>query len=122
MLGPVVDQGRLIVYSVHDDEQALMERTGLDGALPPVEGDFVSLTTQNTGNNKIDMFLERTLDYRATWDPATGRVEATATVELYNGAPASGLPDIVIGSSDARNLPLGTNLLYVSLYSALPLT
>jgi hypothetical protein len=27
-----------------------------DGALPPVEGDFVSVTTQNTGNSKIDMF------------------------------------------------------------------
>ena len=58
MLGPVVHQGRLIVYSVHDDEQDLMERTGLDGALPPVEGDFLSLTTQNTGNSKIDVFLE----------------------------------------------------------------
>ena len=122
MLGPVVHQGRLIVYSVHDDEQDLMERTGLDGALPPVEGDFLSLTTQNTGNNKIDVFLERALDYQATWDPATGRVEATATVELHNEAPASGLPEIVIGSSDARDLPLGTNLLYLSLYSALPLS
>ena len=52
VLGPVVDQGRLIVYSVHDDEQALMERVGLDGALPPVEGDFVSLTTQNSGEQQ----------------------------------------------------------------------
>ena len=122
VLGPVVHQGRLIVYSVHDDEQDLMERTGLDGALPPVDGDFVSLTTQNTGNNKIDIFLERALDYEANWDPATGRVEATATVELHNGAPASGLPGIVIGSSDQRDLPPGTSLLYLSLYSALPLT
>ena len=122
VLGPVVGQGRLIVHSVHDAEQALMERTGLDGALPPVEGDFLSLTTQNGANNKIDMFLERRVDYRADWDPATGLVEATVTVELYNGAPASGLPDVVIGSSDARDLPLGTNLLYLSLYSALSLT
>jgi len=122
VLGPVVHQGRLIVHSVHDDEQALMERTGLDGALPPVEGDFLSVTTQNGANNKIDVFLGRTVDYRAVWDPATGGVEATATVELHNGAPASGLPDIVIGSSDARDLPPGTNLVYVSLYSALSLT
>ena len=122
VLGPVVHQGRLIVYSTHDDEQDLMERTGLDGALPPVEGDFLSLTTQNTGNSKIDVFLERALDYQATWDPTTGLVDATATVELHNEAPASGLPEIVIGSSDQRDLPLGTNLLYLSLYSALPLS
>ena len=42
--------------------------------------------------------------------------------ELHNEAPASGLPEIVIGSSDQRDLPLGTNLLYLSLYSALPLS
>ncbi len=121
VLGPVVHQGRLIVNSVHPEEQALMERTGLDGALPTGDGDFLSLTTQNGANNKIDIFLERSVEYRAQWDPGTGRVEAVATVELHNGAPAAGLPDAVIGSSDARDLPPGTNLLYLSLYSGLGL-
>ncbi len=123
VLGPVVGQGRLIVYSVHDDEQAFMERVGLDGALPPVDdGDFISLTTQNAANNKIDMFLERSVDYRSRWDPATGLLEATATIELQNTAPASGLPDVVIGSSDLRDLPPGTNLAYLSFYSPFRLT
>jgi hypothetical protein len=121
VLGPVVEEGRLIVHLVDGAEQDLVERVGLDGALPPVEGDFVSLTTQNGGNNKIDVFLERALDYQARWDPATGEVRAEATVELRNTAPASGLPGIVIGSSDARALPPGTNLLWLSFYSALPL-
>lgn len=122
VLSPVVRQGRLAVYSVHTDEQALFERVGADGALPPVgEGDFVSLVSQNHANNKIDIFLHRSLDYRARFDPVTGEVEATATIHLANDAPAAGLPQAVIGNND-RGLPFGTNDVNLSLYSPLHFT
>lgn len=119
VLAPVVRQGRLAAYSVRPQEQALFEQIGADGALPPVaDGDFVSLVSQNHANNKIDIFLHRTLDYRARFDPATGHVDATATIHLANDAPADGLPQAVIGNND-RGLPFGTNDVYLSLYSPL---
>lgn len=119
VLDPVVDAGRLAVYSIHPKEQALFERVGADGALPPVgDGDFVSLVSQNHANNKIDIFLHRSLDYRARFDPSTGQVDATATIHLTNDAPAEGLPQAVIGNND-RGLPFGTNDVNLSLYSPL---
>jgi hypothetical protein len=41
------------------------------------------------------------------------------TLTLTNSAPASGLPDYVIGSP--LNLPKGTNRMFLSLYTALPM-
>ena len=52
VLGPVVDQGRLLVHSVAPDEQDFFERVDLDGALPPVDGDFLSVTAQNSGQQQ----------------------------------------------------------------------
>jgi hypothetical protein len=67
--------------------------------------------------------LDRDISYSARWDPATGMIDATASVTLRNHAPASGLPDYVIGnvvSSNTPNhevLPVGTNRALVSIYS-----
>ena len=117
VLGPVVAQGRLMVHSVTRDEQDLFTRVDLDGALPPVNGDFLSVTTQNSGNNKIDIFLHREIRYDVRYDPDTGRVRGRVTVRLRNDAPASGLPDYVIGNRDPRRIPIGTNLMYLSVYT-----
>ena len=129
VLGPMVDQGRLMVHSIHDEEQAFFERVGLDGAFPDVaDGDLIGVTTQNSGHNKGDSFLTRRLDYRATVDPETGVIEATATLTLENTAPAGGLPDVLIGVNPAPgtpnlpDLPPGTNRMYLSLYSPHALT
>lgn len=122
VLGPVVRQGRLMVALADDEEQGLVDRVpDLDGAFPrPDGGDFVALTTQNGANNKIDIFMHRSVTYEATYDPDTGQIDATATVRIRNDAPASGLPDIVLGNGrrgQAQELPNGTNEVYLSLYS-----
>jgi hypothetical protein len=123
ILGPLVDQGRLMVHSFDPEEQALFEEVGLDGAFPerPEGGDFFSIATQNSANNKIDIFLDRDVQYDATFDPDTGRVDATATITLTNRAPAVGLPDVVLSSGDRQldgtGPPLGTNRMYFSAYS-----
>ncbi|HYF45209.1 MAG TPA: DUF4012 domain-containing protein, partial [Acidimicrobiales bacterium] len=124
VLGPMVDQGRLLVHSTHGEEQAFFERVGLDGAFPEAGGgDLIGITAQNSGHNKGDSFLHRSLDYQATIDPETGRLEATATVTLRNEAPAGGLPDIFIGvnpvpgTPNLPELPDGTNRMYLSLYT-----
>lgn len=125
VLGPLVEQGRLMVHSFDPEEQALFEDVGLDGAFPerPEGADFFSLVTQNSANNKIDIFLDRNVAYDATFDPDTGGVDATATITLTNGAPPAGLPDVILSSGEriltGGGPPLGTNRLYLSFYSPL---
>ncbi len=119
-LGPVTDQSRLLFHSFDPAEQALFERLGMAGrfATPAdLAGDFVSLRTANSGANKLDWFLHRSLGYDARYDPGTGLVEATVTIELRNDAPPGGLPRYVIGN--IRDEPPGTNTMYLSLYSPL---
>jgi len=124
VLGPMVDQGRLLLHSFDPEEQAFFEQIGIDGAFPDAQGgDLVAVTTQNSAHNKGDSFLTRAVDYRADIDPDTGVVEATATVTLVNTAPAGGLPDVLIGvnpsvgTPNLPDLPPGTNRMYLSLYT-----
>jgi hypothetical protein len=123
-LDPVVRQGRLLFWSTHPGDQHLLQRLGLDGSFPqPGPGsDALAVTVANAGNNKIDAYLHEAVNDRVVYDPATGRVAATVTVTFANDAPSTGLPDYVIGVHSGPNLPPGTNLMWVSLYSPLHLT
>ena len=121
VLGPMVRQGRLQLHSPTAAEQAVFERLGAAGALAAVVDDYVGLVTNNSGGNKIDLFLDRSLDYRATFDPASGAVSATAEIELGNRAPASGLPEYLIGSGGPTDVPPGSNRLFLSFLSPLAL-
>lgn len=119
VLGPVVRDGHLHVYGSDPEQQGLFSDLGIDGALPAVDGDSLAVVTNNATGNKIDLFLQRTVDYDVRWDPGTGELSATATVTLTNTAPASGLPGYVIGSPESldRRPPPGTNRTYLSIYS-----
>lgn len=119
ILGEVVRAGHIHAYGADPDHQELFTEIGLDGGLPEVEGDSFGVVANNAAGNKIDLFLQRSIDYAADWDPATGEVGATATVTLTNTAPSDGLPDHVIGSPLAteRRPPPGTNRTYLSVYS-----
>jgi hypothetical protein len=118
VLGPMVSEGRLLAASTQPEEEALITRIGMDGAFPAYDqGDFFSLVTQNAGNNKIDVFLTRDIDYRATYNPATGAVDATATITLHNDAPSAGLPDYVISNRPSSKQPRGVNWVWFNFYS-----
>jgi hypothetical protein len=118
-LGPLARAGRLAMWTADPDEQVLLDDLELDDALPALDGaDGWGVTVSNAGGSKIDTFLDRSFTYDSTTD-ARGRTTSTLHVHLTNGAPASGLPDYVIGN--VIGLPTGTSRLYVSVYSALPL-
>jgi len=120
-LGPLVDEGRIVGWAADPGEQQYFADLGLTGAMPTLAGnDGLAVVFNNAGANKLDVYLEREVDYDATVDAATGATTATATVTLTNNAPSSGLPGGVIGNytGDAP----GTNRVLVSLYSALPVT
>jgi hypothetical protein len=116
-LGPSVRAKHLFLASTHPDEQRLFQDLGVAGQMAPVRGDFAGLVTQNASGNKIDYFLRRSLDYKVRLDPGSGRLDATATVTLHNGAPATGLPPTVIGNELIPPLPDGDNKLYFSFYT-----
>ena len=113
-LGPLVEERRLLMWTGDDAEQELLASTGLLGALPDLgpHGGF-SVSVNNTGESKIDVFLERSVDVRLDAD-AAGRTGVVADVRLTNGAPDSGLPTYVIGNS--FGLPEGSSRVLVTFY------
>ncbi len=118
-LGPAVTTGHLLLYANHPREQALFTSLGATGAMPPVQGDFLEVVTQNAGEDKIDWYLRRSLAYDATYDPATGSVNATATITLVNNAPASGEPSYVVGGGPGSPVSPGVNRMFLSVYTPL---
>lgn len=120
LLGPVVDEDRLMLHSVHPDEQALFVAAGLDGAHPTVDGqDLIAVAAQNGSQSKVDYFLERRITYDVGIE-ATGRIEALVTVEVTNNAPSEGLSSAIIGSND-RFFPAGLNKTRLEVFTPLDL-
>jgi hypothetical protein len=121
-LAPGAQNGHISAWSTHPDEQALFEQVGMDGSLPvPVAGgvDSLAVTSNNMAGNKIDSFLERTIEYRPRVDQGTGDVTTTLTVTLTNTAPSTGLPDYVIGA--IADIPRATNRTLVEVFTPLDL-
>jgi len=121
VLGPLVEQRRLMFTSLDKGEDELFQQLKANGAFPkPDGGDFFELVTQNKANNKADLYLHREVDYDSRFDPSSGAVDSTMTITLRNDAPSSGLPQAVIGNND-QGLPMGTNVVYLSVYTPLGL-
>jgi hypothetical protein len=118
-LAPAARERRLLLHSYHADEQALFARLDLDGRLPPVEGDFLSVRSSNRGLNKLDAMMRRSVTYDVAVDPGRGIVRSTVTVRIDNDAPGEGLPYGVIGNRLGE--PAGTNSTTLAVYSPLGL-
>jgi hypothetical protein len=115
-LGPALKGRHIQLHSRRPDEQAVLSRLGAAGTVRFGEGDHLRLVTNNGSESKVDWFLDRALDYRIRYDPASGAVEGTATVTLTNDAPASGLPAYVLGG---QVVPPGFSRQIVQLYTPL---
>jgi hypothetical protein len=121
LFGPVVGGGRLLAFSLHDREESLLTRIGMDGTFPSANGgDLLGVFESNTGPNKLDSYLHRDIDKHVTYDPSTGSVDSTVTVALTNEAPLDGLPYEVGANDDGQ--PFGTNETQVRLYSPLSIS
>jgi Protein of unknown function (DUF4012) len=107
----------LQVYSADPAGQAALVGLGLaGGAAAPAEGDYLMPVGINAGGNKLDAFMERTLDWRVRL-AADGSARATATLTLHNTVPSSGLPRYIVGPYDSR-FRKGVNEQIQSLYVA----
>ena len=119
-----VTEGRVIVYSAHPTEQALLAPTTVSGALPSAPGPFAQLVVNNTAGNKLDAYLDRSVSYVAGACVGTTR-SSTITATLTDDAPTSGLPAYVTGRLDlpaGQTVPVGEQRLFVSVYAAVGAT
>ena len=118
VLGPAARARHLQIWSPTESEQDLYATLEADGSVSVPKGtDAFAVVQQNSGNNKIDAYLQRTVRYDAEVDAATGRVDATATVTLTNALPSLDLPGVAVGNNRGR--PAGTNLSLLTIMSPL---
>ncbi|MGA9279304.1 DUF4012 domain-containing protein, partial [Ilumatobacter sp.] len=113
-LGPSISSGRLVMWSLHEDDQPALETIGIAGELPPPSPDGLAVVSNNAGANKLDAYLKRSIAYDAVVHEATGELRATATIRLANDAPEGLPPD---AGGNPVGLPDGTNRMYLSIYS-----
>ncbi|MFO7589452.1 MAG: DUF4012 domain-containing protein, partial [Acidimicrobiia bacterium] len=122
VLGGAAHDGHLTLSFTRPAEQRLAEQLDVAGEVRPARSDTLGVYTQNGAQNKIDYYLERSIDYRVRVEPTEGdrwaRVDARLTVRLANTAPDSGLPRIVIGPNNPE-FTAGLNRSLVSVYTGL---
>lgn len=121
VLGPIVHQGHIGFWTFQPDEQTFFRQIDLDSEFAPGDDDFLSVRIANAAPNKLDAYLNRTIDYDVELDPSTGTYTGTVTVELRNDAPA-GLSEYVAGNRELLDgrpdaPPIGTNRVFVTTYS-----
>jgi hypothetical protein len=98
-LGQAVREGRVKLYSVHGDEQQVLEGSTIGGALPVTTRPFVLSTVNNAFGNKLDYYLHRRVDYELGACRDASR-DSSVRVRLSNTAPP-GLADYVTGQVEA---------------------
>ncbi|GAA0855177.1 DUF4012 domain-containing protein [Streptosporangium amethystogenes subsp. fukuiense] len=117
VLGRMVGERRIQVWSRHGAEQRLLARAPIGGVLPSRPGPFAGLVVNNSAGGKLDYYLDRSLDYEL--GPCQGGLRSsTVRIRLTNDVPKEVLPSYVTGRLDLfrrQHLP-GSNLLWVSLY------
>jgi Protein of unknown function (DUF4012) len=122
VLGKAAHGGHFVLAFARPDEQRLAEELGVAMQMDPVRSDAIAVTSSNFGGNKIDYYLDRTVNYDVHLTPNNDATTALARgqlgVTLANTAPDSGLPASIIGPF-RTGFVAGQNRSWVSLYSPL---
>lgn len=107
------DEHRLLLWSAHEEDQALLADTTLAGGLPTTDDDtarFGVFLNDGTGS-KMDYYV--TAETAIGWDTCmvdeagAAQGEATVSVTLTNTAPDAPLPDYITGGG-GFGVPAGT--------------
>lgn len=115
-LGPAARGRHLQLWSTDATENALFDRIDADGRVAIPQGtDGFTLVQQNTGNNKLDAYLQRDVDYQARVNVEDASMTSTLTVTLTNNVPSLDLGPAVVGNG--RGVPIGTNLTSLTLHT-----
>ncbi|HEY3605088.1 MAG TPA: DUF4012 domain-containing protein [Sporichthyaceae bacterium] len=115
-LARAASERRLLVWSADRRVQRSIARTPLAGVVPRTAAPYAGLTIINSGGNKLDYYLDRSLD----WDRADcgSTVRSRVTVRLRNDVPPGMTDGYVIDRSDRRAYPTRPGDNRVMLYFA----
>jgi hypothetical protein len=120
MFSPLVHEGRFAFESLHPGDRKLLDRLAIRDEVPDAgDGDLLGVVTRNANPSKIDAYLRRDTSADIRWDPETGVVSTTVTVQLANFAPSGGLTRTVSGNALGR--PPGTNVTDLAVLTPLEL-
>jgi hypothetical protein len=78
-----LEEKHLLIYVDDPDIEWLLAENNWDGAIRPVEGDYLLVVDTNVGYNKVDPQVERALDYQVIIG-ADGRAHGQVTVSYTN--------------------------------------
>ena len=93
-LGRAAGERRLLVYSAHPSEQALIAGTAVSGVVDDTPGPYAGVAIDNASGSKVDYYSAAGLSYvRGCAQGGASSVAATVTLTLTDGAPATGLPE-----------------------------
>jgi hypothetical protein len=108
---------RLLVWSSHPDVQAVLMNSDFGGTVPDTSAPFVGVTVINASGNKLDYYLDRSVQWQRSGCGSSRSVIATVT--LTNNAPASGLSSYVAGRNDYPSYATkpGDNRILVSYFA-----
>ncbi len=95
-LSPVGRHRHVLLYSVRPRVQRALRDLDLAGALVEPADDAVSVVVNNAATNKVDFYVDRSVDYRVRLR-RDGSATAKLRVTFDNRAPASGPGSHVLG-------------------------
>ncbi len=127
-LGQAAHEGHISLWFADPAEERVARTLDVAGKLPSGDQDSLLVVDINGAGNKLDYYLNRTVEYRATIDPSGDRtgadVDGVVTVGLTNTAPTEGLPRAVSGPAEGHEdqFVAGQNRSTVSVYTPLTAT
>ncbi|GGO65611.1 DUF4012 domain-containing protein [Nonomuraea cavernae] len=119
-LSRIAEERRIQIWSRRDAEQKRLAATPLAGELPRRPEPFAGLVVNNSGGNKLDYYLKRSLEYELGPCRADGTRVSRVRVGLFNDVPRGKLAPYASGRLDSpnRHHARGSNLLWVSLFAS----
>lgn len=99
-----VAERRLLLWSADRRLQRDIARTPLAGLVPRTDAPYAGLTIINSGGNKLDYYLDRSLDWERMACGNASRVRVT--VRLRNDVPPGVTHSYVTNRSDPRSYPI----------------
>ncbi len=124
-LGGAAHEGHISLWFADPDEERVARVLDVAGRVPRPVGDSLLVVNVNGAGNKLDYYLQRTIEYTARISPddelRRAQVDGVVAVGLTNTAPASGLPRAVAGPAEGSEalFVAGQNRALVSVYTPL---
>lgn len=118
-LARAADEGRVLVWSAHETEQAAISGTVLEGALPTGEAaqDAVGVYLNDGTRSKLSYYLDTSVAVA----PCAGRDDQwSVSITMSSSAPPDAgdvLPDYVLGEGGRSELPAGVIRTQVLVYA-----